>query len=51
MQIITNPRGEIDYVKKGATKNIEQKLAKRIDKLLMQTPDNINEQELEYTMK
>jgi hypothetical protein len=52
MQIITNHRGEIDYVKKGDTKNIEQKLAKRIDKLLMQTPDKIKEQEeLQYTMK
>lgn len=51
MQIITNPRGEIDYLKKGATKNIEQKLAKRIDKLLMQTPVKINQQEFEYTMK
>ena len=51
MQIITNSIGEIDYLKKGATKNIEQKLAKRIDKLLMQTPVKINQQEFEYTMK
>jgi hypothetical protein len=51
MRLMTNPRGEIDYVKKGATKNIEQKLAKRIDKLLMQAPYKINEQELQYTMK
>jgi len=51
MQIITNSTGEIDYLKKGATKNIEQKLAKRIDKLLMQTPVKINQQEFEYTMK
>ena len=51
MQIITNSRGEIDYIKKGATKNIEQKLAKRIDKLLMKTSGKINEQDLQYTMK
>lgn len=51
MQIIINSEGEIEYMKKGATKNIEEKLAKRIDKLLMQTADKIYGQELQYTMK
>ncbi len=35
LQIITNQKDEIHYIKKGRTKNIEDKLSKRLDKLLL----------------
>jgi len=35
LQIITNQNDEIHYIKKGSTKNIEGKLSKRLDKLLL----------------
>jgi hypothetical protein len=35
LQIVTNQKDEIHYIKKGRTKNIEGKLSKRLDKLLL----------------
>jgi hypothetical protein len=35
LQIVTNKKDEIYYIKKGSTKNIEGKLSKRLDKLLL----------------
>ncbi len=39
LQIITNQKDEVYYIKKGSTKNIEGKLAKRLDKLLLTKPE------------
>jgi len=47
MQIITNGSGQIHYIKKGHSKNIEEKLARRINKLVLRMPDD----DLIYTMK
>jgi hypothetical protein len=51
MQIILNKEGKIIYKKKGPTNNIEDKLTKRIDKLL--TPNSFKFKKLEpqYTLK
>ncbi len=38
LQIVTNQKDEIYYIKKGSTKNIESKLSKRLDKLLLAKP-------------
>jgi len=35
LQIVTNQKGEIHYIKKGRAKNIDDKLSKRLDKLLL----------------
>lgn len=47
MQIIMNSSGQVYYLKKGHTKNIEEKLAKRINKLIVNMPDG----DLIYTVK
>jgi len=38
LQIITNQKDEVHYIKKGSTKNIEGKISKRLDKLLLAKP-------------
>ena len=49
--IIINKEGEIIYKKKGATNNIESKLAKRIDKLLETYGKNNDREVLQYTVR
>lgn len=49
--IIINKDGKIIYKKKGATNNIEGKLAKRIDKLLVMYGKEIKTQELRYSVR
>ena len=49
--IIINREGEIIYKKKGATNNIESKLAKRIDKLLEIYEKNNELKVLQYTIR
>ncbi len=39
LQIVINQKDEIHYIKKGSTKNIEGKLSKRLDKLLLIKPE------------
>ncbi len=38
LQIVTNQKDEIQYIKKGSTKNIGGKLSRRLDKLLLAKP-------------
>ena len=49
--IIIDREGEIIYKKKGATNNIESKLAKRIDKLLKIYGKNNELKVLQYTVR
>ncbi len=49
--IIINKDGKIIYKKKGATNNIEGKLAKRIDKLLETNGEDIEFQKVQYTIR
>jgi len=50
MQIITDSNGEILYLKKGAVKNIEDKLVKKIDKLLLIKSEKEAEEEIYYSL-
>ncbi len=49
--IIINKDGKIIYKKKGATNNIEDKLAKRIDKLLETKGKDIESKKVQYTVR
>jgi len=49
--IIINKDGKIIYKKKGATNNIEGKLAKKIDKLLETNGEDIELQKVQYTIR
>lgn len=51
MQIILNKEGKVVYKKKGKTNHIDEKLAKRINKLLDIDSNAINNQELQYTSR
>ncbi len=51
MQIILNKEGKIIYKKKGPTNNIEDKLTKRIDKLLSPNSFKFKNLEPQYTLK
>lgn len=51
MHIILNKEGEVTYKKKGKIKNIEGKLAKRIDRLLDADLNTVKSQELNYTSR
>ena len=51
MHIILNKEGEVTYKKKGKRKNIEGKMAKRIDRLLDAYLIAVKSQELKYTSR
>ncbi|MCK5638527.1 MAG: redoxin family protein [Flavobacteriaceae bacterium] len=51
IHVIINNEGKIIYKKKGNSNNIENKLAKRIDKLLDQYGKETNSVELQYTVR
>jgi len=51
IHIILNKEGEIIYKKKGNTSNIENKLAKKIDKLLKTYGDHAESPEHQYTVR
>ncbi len=51
MHVVLNKKGEVTYKKKGAVNNIEDKLAKRINRLLNTNFNEIKTQELQYTSR
>ncbi len=51
IHIILNKEGEVIFKKKGTVSNIESKLARRIDKLLLNDSDQSNSKEIQYTIR
>jgi hypothetical protein len=51
IHIILDKEGKIIYKKKGSSNNIEVKLAKRIDKLLLNDSENLKLKEIQYTVR
>jgi histone acetyltransferase (RNA polymerase elongator complex component) len=51
IHVILNKEGEVTFKKKGTVNNIEEKLAKRINRLLKTNPSKIQAQRLQYTSR